>query len=127
MTNIQMAAIAAIEAQQKGRKRDAVWMVGEQLKDICRREEHSAQLIAEDLKSEGMSLAAAEKKIAARAKANKVGSCGCVTPFEADEILREFYGLPGAPASSGVTAAPIREVPGLAPAPRNIIDLTDFL
>ena len=122
MTNMQMAAIAAIEVQQKDRKRDAVWMVGEQLKDICRREEHSAQLIAEDLKSESMSLAAAEKKIAEQAKKNRVGSCGCVTPFEADEILRKFYGLPGA-AETPIATDPVPAVP----TEKKTIDLSDFL
>ena len=57
MNQVQIEAIAAIEKQQEGLKRNTVWMVGEQLKDICRREEGSAQLILEDLKSEDMSIA----------------------------------------------------------------------
>lgn len=28
------------------------------------------------------------------AKKNKVGNCGVVTPAEAEDILRSFYGLP---------------------------------
>lgn len=96
MTEKQREAIGAIEKQQEGLKRGAVWMVGEQLKDICRREPHSAELLAEDLKNKDMGLKEAEKKIAARACANRQGNCGCVTPWEAEEILREFYGLGGA-------------------------------
>ena len=119
MSDMQMAAIAAIEEQQRGHGHDTVWMVGEQLKDICRREEHSAELIATDLKeNKAMSIVAAEKKIAERARKNKVGNCGCVSPYEAEEILRKFYGLgePGAPA------------PDLCEEPdRKIIDLADFL
>ena len=41
-----------------------------------------------------MSITEAEKKIKAYADAHKTGSFACVTPAEADRILREFYGLP---------------------------------
>ena len=61
-------------------------------------------------------LAAAEKKIAERAKKNKVGNCGCVTPAEAEDILREFFGLP----ERGTAAAPQTER-------RKVVDLADFL
>lgn len=89
-------AISAIEEQQP-KERTAVWMVGEQLKDMCRGDERAAEIILADLRSGGkMTLADAEKKIAERAKRNKVDNVGCVTPAEADEILREFYGI-GAP------------------------------
>lgn len=92
MTSEQEAAIAAIEAQQpKGKS--AVWMVGEQLKDMVRAEPGIAALLSADLKGKGMTLADAEKKIAERAEQNKVGNCGVVTPAEAEEILRSFYGL----------------------------------
>ena len=69
-------------------------MVGEQLKDICRREPRSAELIARDLQVEAMSITEAEKKIKAFADGHKTGNFACVTPGEADNILREFYGLP---------------------------------
>ena len=69
MTEYQEKAIAAIEAQQaKVKERSPQWVAGEQLKDICRAEPHSAELIAQDL----------------------------VTPVEAEKVLREFYGLPAA-------------------------------
>ena len=120
MTEIQKNAVAAIEKQQP-KKRSAVWMVGEQLKDIVIHEPDSALMILEDLQSEGMSLENAEKKIAERAAKNKVGRVGCVTPAEADEILRKFYGLPdrtpSAPAEKPVDKAPAGE----------IIDIFDFL
>lgn len=104
MNEVQNAAIAAIEAQQaKVRERSPQWMVGEQLKDICRMEPLSAELIARDLAVEAMSITAAEKKIKAFADSQKTGNFSCVAPAEADRILREFYGLPrpdgaGAPA-----------------------------
>lgn len=49
--NYQTDAIQAIEAQQaKVKPRSPPqWMVGEQLKDICRREPRSAELIGEPL------------------------------------------------------------------------------
>lgn len=87
-------AIGAVEAQQKKvKERSAPWMVGEQLKDICRREPKSAELIYQDLQNEAMSIVEAEKKIKAFADKNKTGNFACVTPAESDRILREFYGL----------------------------------
>ena len=95
MTEYQAQAIQAIEAQQKTvKQRSPQWMVGEQLKDICRMETGSAELIARDLQVKGMGIIAAEQKIKVFADAHKTGSFSCVTPVEADRILREFYGLP---------------------------------
>lgn len=119
--SVQTEAVAAIEAQQaKAPPRSAAWMVGEQLKDICRREPRSAELLAADLRVEEMSITQAEKKIKAFADGHKTGNFSCVTPEEADKILREFYGLP-APAAADSPAAP-------PPArPRGVLDLSDFL
>lgn len=104
--------ITAIEAQQPA-ERSAVWMVGEQLKDICRGDPAAAELLLADLThNPEMTLAAAEKQIAARAKQNRVGSCGVVTPAEAEEVLRDFFGL-GAP--------------GAAASQPKVLDLADFL
>lgn len=115
MSTIQ-DAIAAIEGQQP-KERSAVWMVGEQLKDMIRGDEAAAELLLTDLtQNKEMTLAAAEKKIAERAKKNKVGNCGCVTPAEAEDILREFFGLP----ERGTAAAPQTER-------RKVVDLADFL
>lgn len=121
MTEVQIAAIQAIEKQQTGLKRNTVWMVGEQLKDICRREEHSAQIILEDLGNEKMALKDAEKKIAEQARKNKVGNCGCVSPYEAEEILREFYGL-GVPAEE----AQAEEMDRRPKRDDKLIELADF-
>lgn len=122
MTEVQSQAIAAIEAQQEGRKRDAAWMIGEQLKDICRREPHSAELLLEDLQNPKMALVEAEKKIAERARQNRQGHCGCVTPWEAEEILREFYGLGGAAQELPAEEADQRPQSG-----GKILDLADFM
>lgn len=110
-------AIALLEDQQsKVPHRSPQWMVGEQLKDICRREAHSAELIAQDLENPDMSITAAEKKIKAFADGHKTGNFACVTPAEAEKVLREFYGLPDPEEES----APV-------PAGRNVLDLADFL
>lgn len=93
MTKDQEAAIAAIEKQQPTTK-SAVWMVGEQLKDMVRAEPGIAALLTADLAGKGMGLVDAEQQIAAAAKKNKVGNVGVVTPAEAEDILRSFYGLP---------------------------------
>ena len=122
MTEVQKQAIAAIEKQQEGMKRCAAWMVGEQLKDICRRESHSAALLLEDLQNKQMSITEAEKKIAERARQNRQGHCGCVTPWEAEEILRDFYGLGG-----GVEELPTEEEDQRPAREGKILDLADFL
>ena len=121
MNTVQEQAIQAIEAQQaKVKERSPQWMVGEQLKDICRMEPNSAELIAQDLENEAMSITEAEKKIKAFADKNKTGQFSCVTPAESDRILREFYGLPGAADVLAVQDRPL---------PRNsgFVELTDFL
>lgn len=83
-----------IAKQQEGHEGTAVWMVGEQLKDICRREPACIPLLEQDLQVPEMSLAKAERKIEAYARKHKKGNQGCCPPQEAERILREFYGLP---------------------------------
>jgi hypothetical protein len=118
--NERESAIRAIEEQQRGvKERSAPWMVGEQLKDICRREPESAQLIEQDLQVKEMSIVEAEKKIKAFADGHKTGNFACVTPTESDRILREFYGLP---KPDGGQAAQVAAAPGQVS-----IDLRDFL
>ena len=123
---ICMSAVEKIERQQaKEKGRTAAWMVGEQLKDMARREPESAELLDKDLDIPEMSIQQAEKKIKAYADAHKTGSFACVTPVEAERILREFYGLnpsgEGAPphtrhASRGQGACAISDTPSRCPA-----------
>ena len=106
---------AMLEDQQaKVKDRSPQWMVAEQLKDICRREPQSAELIAQDLENPAMSITEAEKKIKAFADGHKTGAFSCVSPVEAENILRKFYGLP----------APEKEPGGPGP---QLIELADFL
>lgn len=84
-----------IEQQQKGRENTPAFMIGEQLKEIAAREPASAELLEKDLIVAGMGLDGAAKKLQEYADANhKTAKCFCITPIKAEEILREFYGLP---------------------------------
>lgn len=93
---MELAVQMLREQQSKVPEHSAQWMVAEQLMDICRREPASAELIAQDLENESMSIMEAEKKIKALADKQHVkgSNSSCVNPMEAENILREFYGLP---------------------------------
>ena len=97
---------------QQGKERTAVWMVGEQLMDILRREPELQEIAEQDLQREGMTLTDCEKKIRTWADKHRTGNFACVCPAEAEEIIREFYGLhrAAAPKRRGIT-----------------VDLADFL
>ena len=115
-------AIHAIEAQQKTvKERSPQWMVGEQLKDICRHEPASAELIYQDLQVAAMSITEAEKKIKAYADTHKTENFACVTPIEAERILREFYGL-AAPSVAAVNTTAPKEAKA-----EGSLNLLDFL
>ena len=120
MEMAQENAIKMIEQQQKGIENSAAWYAGEQLKDICRNEPDSAELIAHDLSVPEMSIVNAERKIKAYAdKQTRVGNCVFVPPPVAEGILREFYGL---------KAASVQGVQNMQPAASGIsLDLTSFL
>jgi len=105
-------AIAAIEQQQPKQRTD-VWMVGEQLKDMLRANPQWADMVERDLKNKEQSLEAVAKKIRELAKKNKTGNFGCVTPAEAEKIIRETYGIP-------------EEGAGPAPAADSVINLEEF-
>lgn len=123
-----MTVFEKIEAQQKGKENTAPWMVGEQLKDICRADPHCAEIVAQDLENASMSIVECEKKIKARSdeiqKKSKL-KCVCIPPNVAEQVIREFYGLPEAQ-----TALP-EAVKTAAPAPVaesvGFLDLADLL
>ena len=91
---IQEAIRKLREQQSKVKERSAPWMVAEQLMDLCRAEPQCAEILVQDLEVEAMSITEAEKKLKAYADGHKTGNFACVTPGEAERILREFYGLP---------------------------------
>lgn len=96
-TEAQRKAFDLVCEQQKGLEEcKPAWCVGEQLKIIIREEPDSAELLAKDLTVKEMSIEAAEKKVKEKAdelhKSSK-GNCVCVTPMQAEAVLRKFYGL----------------------------------
>ena len=97
--SVELAIQKLREQQSKVKERGPQWMVAEQLMDLCRAEPACAELIAQDLEVEAMSIIEAEKKIKAFADSHKTGRFSCVTPAESDRILREFYGLPPRPGT----------------------------
>lgn len=108
-----------INEQQKGRENTPAFMIGEQLKEIAAHEPASAELLEKDLIVAGMGLDGAAKKLQEYADANhKTAKCFCISPLKAEEILREFYGLP---KREIVTSQEPRNDGGAK------IDLSDFL
>ena len=111
-----------IREQQKGKEALPEFTVGEQLLDIARRELGVAELLVQDLDVLEMNLTAAAAKIkeyADEKHKKSGGKCVCVTPTEAETVLREFYHLPAAD-----DAGDAKQQTG-SPAP--IVDLADFL
>lgn len=89
-------AVSLIEEQQKGKENTAVYMVGEQLKDIIRDNVQAAELVIQDLENPDMSIEKCERKIkkyADEQKKKENNSCVCVPPNVAEEIIRKFYGI----------------------------------
>ena len=113
-----------IEAQQKGQEDTAVWIVGEQLKDICRAEPHCAEIVAQDLENQAMSLAECEKKIKAHADEihKKTKKNVGIAPNVAERIIREFYGLPAAEDKNRTAPEPVQTEPE-----DDFLDLDAFL
>lgn len=85
-----------IESQQANLKdTEPAWLVGEQLKDICRNDPSCESIVAEDLENEAMSLEKAAAALKKYADENRGKSRSfCITPKVADQIIRKFYGLP---------------------------------
>ena len=88
--------------------------IGEQLKDICCRDPACEAILLEDLQNPDMGLAAADKMLCDWGRNHKVGNCcGCgISGRKAEELLREFYGLPAAGAAAqAVQTAPVPDGP----------------
>lgn len=112
-----------IASQQQGKENTDVFMVGEQLKDICRNNSKAAELVLADLDVKEMSLekcAAEIKKEADRLHKENKGKCICIPPNVAEGIIKKFYGIPDEDINSD------EESPG-AQTDDNIIRLEDFI
>lgn len=104
-----------IDEQRKGHEEDAVYYCGEQILDICRGSDNLAEIVFTDLNNAEMTVekcAKAIKDVADKIEAkrhkmakDKTGFC-CITPHKAEEIIRKFYGLPGADDEPEI-AAPV--------------------
>ncbi|MGN0181442.1 MAG: hypothetical protein ACI4DP_03380 [Candidatus Ornithomonoglobus sp.] len=107
--------IEKITKQQEGKEGTTVWAVGEQLKDICKTTPGAAELVLQDLENKSMSIDECEKQIKARADElhKKLGGSSIgILPYEADKIIRKFYGLPDMPeAAAEHTPAPAEQKP----------------
>ncbi len=110
-----------ITAQQKGNEGTAVFMVGEQLKDIAAENPKCAEILARDLEVDGMAIWSAEAAMKKAAdKRSKGKKCVCVSPSESDAILREFYGLPARDEAPKTEAS--REMPKPAGSKLSLLD-----
>lgn len=144
MNEIQKHVLGLIESLQKScPEYSPARMVGEQLKGIALAETESAELLDQDLQKKGMGLADAEKLIRARAdEIHKTvkGNCVAVPPWEAEDILRKFYGLrersrgPGKEpedrdtTSSGPSGSlPLKGKASQGEGKGKLLDLADFL
>lgn len=109
-----------ISQQQKEKEGTAVFYVGEQLKDMAKRSEVTAELLLADLKNPDMDITAAEKQLKAYADKNHgKNKCFCISPDVAEKIFREFYGLPQ-DEERAEKSEPVQEE-------EQMIDLGDFL
>lgn len=132
MKEKQIKAIKLIEGQIKlYGAHSTVRMCGEQLKELARADAHDAELLLEDLPKKGMAVADAEKAI--RAAANKIhrkekGNAVAVPPWEAEDILRSFYGLSERKWGPGKERPEETQepVPAAKEDKDKIIDLADF-
>lgn len=82
--------------QQQGKENTDVFMVGEQLKDICRNSPDAVEIVLQDLDIPEMGIDKAARKIKEHAdelKKNIKGNCVCVPPNVAENVIKEFYGI----------------------------------
>lgn len=127
-----MSALEKIRAQQARLPEGSpAWAVGEQLAAICAEEPESERLVDADLDASGMGLDAAEQRIRAWADGHRTGNFAFVSPQKAEEILREFYGLPARGAGQTDRGAAAARRDGAPPAGAQptggTIDLLEFL
>ena len=112
--------MAKIATMQKGKEGLPEYNIGEQLKDIARSEPASAELIDQDLDKDGMALSDVAKefqKYADEKNKKSKAKCVCITPIEAESLIRKFYGLPdraSAPAEAEKETG-------------SMLDLSDFI
>ena len=118
-----MKAIEEIKRQQSGKENSPAWMIGMQLIDMIKAEPAISTIVEEDLQNPDMSLvkcADAMRKHADEIHSKSKGSCICITPAEAETVIRKFYGLPDQTERPEPAAEPV-------PTTEDILNLEDFL
>ena len=113
-----MTFLEKLTKAQKGLEGTDAFMVGEQLRDICR-DTACKELVEKDLGEKGMGLkdCAAQIRVYADRHRVKGSSCVCVPPDVAEGIIRAFYGLPGRGQAEAPKPVPEEE----------FLNLEDFL
>ena len=117
-----MEAIEELKKLQNGKENTPAWMIGQQLIDMIKAEGRIAPIIEEDLKNPDMSLekcADAMKKHADQIHTKTKGHCVCITPAEAEKVIRKFYGLPDPSEEAAPEPEPEKDT--------GILSLEDFL
>ncbi len=111
-------AIAMIREQMEAAgQENPVYAVGEALLELAQ-DEHTAELIAQDLANPDMSLKKCYESLYAYARENKTGNSFCIGPKLALKLISEFYGIQS-PEEPMKQAEP--------PEQPKIIDLFDIL
>ena len=84
-----------IEEQQKGHETDPIYMLGEQIKEIAKREPACIELLEQDLNTPGMQLSDLSDHFQKYADKNHGSkNCFCITPKVAEKLIREFFSIP---------------------------------
>ncbi len=78
MKNFKLQKLIEKIRTQQGKERGPVWMVGEQLIDICSHEPGCVEILAQDLENDALSITNAEKKLKKYADEHKTGNFACV-------------------------------------------------
>lgn len=94
MTHLEKLEEEIRKQQKKLYEYSPEYLVGEQILDMVKKDPQAAQIILADMQAAGMGLCQCEKQIKKFADAHKKGSCVCVPPAKAEEIIREYYKLP---------------------------------
>ena len=90
-------ATELIRKQQSGKDNTPAFVIGLHLIDMMKQDGRIASILEEDLQNQDMSLEKCAQKLkeAADAKHRETKSSTiCITPPEAEKIIRKFYGLP---------------------------------
>lgn len=86
------------------------WMIGEQIKDICEQSDKTAEIVLQDLDVPEMSIKECLKefeKLSDKKHKETNSRRTCVTPYESNKIICDFYGITEAAVQSAYLAGKI--------------------